>query len=53
MEGDTVQDNYLIRFLEKQLNVDYVYEWETDEGAYVERVNLAIAEGDGSIPNSV
>jgi len=53
MEGDTVQDNYLIRFLEKQLNVDYVYEWETDEGAYVERVNLAIAEGDGPIPNSV
>lgn len=46
LEGDTVEDNYLTRFMEKQLNVDYVYEWETDEGAYNERVNLMIAEGD-------
>lgn len=46
IDDDTVEDNYLIRYMEKALNVDYVYEWETDEGAYNERVNLMIAEGD-------
>lgn len=42
LEGDSIEDNYLIRYLEEKLNVDYVFDFvaETD---YEQKVAMAIA----------
>ncbi|MBE5785948.1 MAG: extracellular solute-binding protein [Clostridiales bacterium] len=44
IDGDTVEDNFCTRYFEKTLNVKYIHDWQSDEGAYTENVNLMIAE---------
>ena len=38
--------NYIVRYLEKNLNVDYQYAFSVDTSTYTTKVNMAIASGD-------
>lgn len=46
-EGDTTGDNYVLRWFEDQLNVDYEYAWTATTGdAYNQKSALVISMGD-------
>lgn len=44
--GENSEDNYIVRYLEKNLNVDYQYAFSVDTSTYTTKVNMAIASGD-------
>lgn len=44
--GENSEDNYIVRYLEEQLNVDYQYAFSVDTSSYTTKVNMAIASGD-------
>ena len=45
-EGENSADNYIVRYLEEKLNVDYEYAFSVDDSAYVTKVNMAIASNE-------
>lgn len=45
-EGEDSANNYIVRYLEENLNVDYQYAFSVDDSTYVTKVNMAIASGD-------
>ena len=45
-EGENSENNYIVRYLEEQLNVDYQYAFSVDTSSYTTKVNMAIASGD-------
>lgn len=46
-DGDTTGDNYILRWFEDQLNVDYEYSWTATKGdAYNQKSALVISMGD-------
>lgn len=42
-DGEDSQNNYIVDYLEKQLNVEYVYDFSTDTASYATKVSMAIA----------
>lgn len=44
--GENSEDNYIVRYLEENLNVDYQYAFSVDTSTYTTKVNMAIASGD-------
>lgn len=44
--GENSEDNYIIRYLEENLNVKYEYAFSVDASAYQTKVAMAIASGD-------
>lgn len=45
--GDTSGDNYVLRWFEDQLNIDYVYEWSAvGDEAYNQKAALVISTGE-------
>ena len=45
-EGENSEDNYIVRYLEDKLNVDYQYAFSVDTSTYTTKVNMAIASGE-------
>ena len=45
-EGEDSYNNYIVKYLEEQLNVKYEYAFSTDTASYSTKVNMAIASGD-------
>lgn len=45
-EGENSEDNYIVRYLEETLNVDYQYAFSVDTSTYQTKVNMAIASGE-------
>ncbi|MEG0742902.1 MAG: extracellular solute-binding protein, partial [Clostridia bacterium] len=45
-EGENSADNYIVRYLEEKLNVDYNYAFSVDDSTYQTKVAMAIASGD-------
>ncbi|MDO4291966.1 MAG: extracellular solute-binding protein [Eubacteriales bacterium] len=45
-EGDTTGDNFVLRWFEDQLNVDYEYAWTATGDAYSQKSALVISMGD-------
>lgn len=45
-EGENSADNYIVRYLEEKLNVDYEYAFSVDTSTYQTKVNMAIASGE-------
>ncbi len=45
-EGEDSYNNYVVKYLESQLNVKYNYAFSVDTSSYSTKVNLAIASGD-------
>ncbi len=44
--GENSADNYIIRYLEDKLNVDYEYAFSVDDATYQTKVAMAIAAGE-------
>ena len=45
-DGDTTGDNYVLRWFEDQLNIDYEYAWTATGDAYNQKSALVISMGD-------
>lgn len=45
-DGDTTGDNYVLRWFEEQLNIDYEYVWTAAGDAYNQKSALVISMGD-------
>lgn len=45
-EGEDSHNNYIVRYLQDQLNVEYVYDFSVDDSSYNTKVAMAIASGD-------
>lgn len=45
-DGDTTGDNYVLRWFEEQLNIDYEYAWTAAGDAYNQKSALVISMGD-------
>jgi putative aldouronate transport system substrate-binding protein len=45
LEGESVNNNYLLNYIQNQLNVKFVFDYEFDSNSYNERINLLIASG--------
>lgn len=48
-EGETIDNNRALRYIENTLNVDFKFEWIVPSDSYGDKLNLAIASG--SIPD--
>lgn len=46
LDGENSENNYVVRYLEEQLNVDYIYDFSTDDSSYKSKVAMTIASGD-------
>lgn len=44
-EGEDSLNNYIVKYLQKQLNVEYVYDFSVDTATYTTKVNMAMASG--------
>lgn len=44
-DGDTTGDNYVLRWFEEQLNIDYEYAWTAAGDAYNQKSALVISHG--------
>jgi len=44
--GENSEDNYIVRYLEDKLNVDYQYAFSVDTSTYQTKVAMAIASGE-------
>ncbi|MEN4012394.1 MAG: extracellular solute-binding protein [Chloroflexota bacterium] len=44
-EGESVEDNRAIRYIEATLNIDIVFDWVSTSDIYLDRLNLAITGG--------
>lgn len=44
--GESSEDNYIVRYLEEKLNVDYQYAFSADSATYQTKVAMALASGD-------
>lgn len=42
-EGEDSYNNYIVKYLEEQLNVKYVYDFSVDSGSYYTKVSMAIS----------
>lgn len=42
-EGEDSYNNYVVKYLEEQLNVKYVYDFSVDPGSYYTKVSMAIS----------
>lgn len=45
-EGEDSLNNYIVKYLQDQLNVEYVYDFSVDDSSYETKVAMAIASGD-------
>lgn len=45
-EGETIEDNRALRYIEDTLNIDIVYNWLAPSDSYSDKLNLTIASGD-------
>lgn len=45
-DGENSQDNYIVRYLQDQLNVEYIYDFSVDDSSYETKVAMAIASDD-------
>jgi len=45
-EGESVEDNRAIRYIEATLNIDIVFDWVSTSDIYLDRLNLAITSGE-------
>lgn len=45
-DGEDSHDNYIVKYLQDQLNVEYIYDFSVDDSSYQTKVAMAIASGD-------
>lgn len=45
-EGEDSHNNYIVRYLQDKLNVEYVYDFSVDDSSYNTKVAMAISSGD-------
>ena len=45
-EGESIEDNRALQYIEDTLNMDITFEWVVPSDAYEDKLNLAIASGD-------
>lgn len=45
-EGETIEDNRALQYIEDTLNIDVVYNWLVPSDSYNDKLNLTIASGD-------
>ena len=45
-DGEDSQNNYIVKYLQDKLNVEYVYDFSVDDSSYNTKVAMAIASGD-------
>ncbi len=45
-EGETIEDNRALKYIEDTLNVDISFAWVVPSDSYLDKLNLAIASGD-------
>jgi putative aldouronate transport system substrate-binding protein len=45
-EGETIEDNRALKYIEDTLNIDIVYNWLAPSDSYNDKLNLTIASGD-------
>lgn len=45
-DGEDSLNNYIVKYLQDQLNVEYVYDFSVDDASYPTKVAMAIASGD-------
>ena len=45
-EGESIEDNQALRYIEDTLNVDITYAWVVPSDSYADKLNLSIASGD-------
>ena len=45
-EGEDSHNNYIVKYLQDNLNVEYVYDFSVDDSSYNTKVAMAIASGD-------
>lgn len=45
-KGEDSQNNYIVNYLQEQLNTEYIYDFSVDDASYNTKVAMAIASGD-------
>ncbi len=45
-EGEDSHNNYIVRYLQDNLNVEYIYDFSVDDSSYNTKVAMAISSGD-------
>ncbi len=50
-EGETIEDNRALQYIEDTLNIDVSYSWVVPSDSYADKLNLAISSGD--IPDAM
>ncbi len=45
-EGEDSHNNYIVRYLQDKLNVEYIYDFSVDDSSYNTKVAMAISSGD-------
>ena len=50
-EGESIEDNRALQYIEDTLNIDVTFEWVVPSESYGDRLNLAISSGD--IPDAM
>lgn len=45
-DGEDSLNNYIVKYLQDQLNVEYIYDFSVDDASYPTKVAMAIASGD-------
>lgn len=48
-EGETIEDNRALKYIEDTLNIDITFDWLVSSDSYLDKLNLAITSG--SIPD--
>jgi putative aldouronate transport system substrate-binding protein len=50
-EGETIENNRLLQYIEETLNIDITYSWVVPSDSYLDKLNLAISSG--QIPDAM
>ncbi len=50
-EGESIEDNRALQYIEETLNIDVSYSWVVPSDSYADKLNLAISSGD--IPDAM
>ena len=45
-DGEDSHNNYIVKYLQDQLNTEYIYDFSVDDASYPTKVAMAIASGD-------
>ena len=45
-EGETIEDNQALQYIEDTLNIDITFSWIVSSDSYTDKLNLAITSGD-------